>query len=203
MKKKSVEDIVLEIKDKSELMVDLAYSSILYDNKTLAKEVYDLEDLIDDLYQNIQKMVLEKVQNKKMNIDDALSVLRLSEFVERISDAAQEISDVELRDVELHPILKMSIRESDVVFTRVEVNPSSILSGKTLGELKLGSETGMYIRAMRHGQKWVYGPDKNTVLAEDDTLITKGNEAGGILLEKLANNEITLEDLEYDDFTED
>ena len=40
MNKKSVENIVLEIKDKSELMVDLAYSSLLYDNKTIAKEVY-------------------------------------------------------------------------------------------------------------------------------------------------------------------
>jgi uncharacterized protein with PhoU and TrkA domain len=30
MKEKTSEDIVLEIKDKSELMVDLAYSSVLY-----------------------------------------------------------------------------------------------------------------------------------------------------------------------------
>ena len=189
MKKKTVEEIVLEIKDKSELMVDLAYSSILYDNKTIAKEVYNLEDLIDELYQNIQKMVLEKVQNKEMNIDDALSILRLAEFGERISDAAQEISDVELRDVELHPILKMSIRESDVVFTRVEVNPSSILSGKTLGELKLGSETGMYIRAMRHEKKWVYGPDKNTRIDSGDILFAKGPEDGEKHLIELAIGE--------------
>ena len=52
---KTVEDIVLEIKDKSELMIDLAYSSLIYDNKTIAKEVYDLEDLIDVLYKNLQK----------------------------------------------------------------------------------------------------------------------------------------------------
>jgi len=37
MKNKTVEEMVLEIKDKSELMVDLAYSSILYDNETIAK----------------------------------------------------------------------------------------------------------------------------------------------------------------------
>ncbi len=47
MKQKTSEEIVLEIKDKSELMVDLAYSSILYDNKTIAKEVYDLENTVD------------------------------------------------------------------------------------------------------------------------------------------------------------
>jgi len=185
--KKSVENIVLEIKDKSELMIDLAYSSLLYDNKTIAKEVYDLENLIDALYQNLQKQTLEQVENKKLSINDALAVLRLAEAGEKIADAALEISDVELRDVELHPILKMSIRESDQVFTRVQVESQSILCNKTLGELKLGSETGMYIRAMRHGDRWLYGPDKNTKIDSDDILFAKGPEDGEKHLINLAS----------------
>jgi len=176
MNKKSVEEIVLEIKDKSELMVDLAYSSLLYDNKTIAKEVYDLEDFIDNLYKNLQRQTLENVENKKLTINDALTVLRLAEASEQIADAAQEIADVELRDVELHPILKMSIRDSDVVFTRVQVSADSILSNKTLGELKLASETGMMVIAMRHGDKWLYGPTKNTRIETDDILFAKGPE---------------------------
>ena len=178
MTSKTVEDIVLEIKDKSELMVDLAYSSILYDNKTIAKEVYDLEDFIDNLYKNLQRQTLENIENKKLTINDALTVLRIAEAGEQIADAAQEIADVELRDVELHPILKLSIRDSDVVFTRVKVETQSVLNGKTLGKLKLGSETGMYIRAMRHGDRWLYGPDKNTRIDEGDVLFAKGPEDG-------------------------
>ena len=178
MKEKTAEDIVLEIKDKSELMIDLAYSSLLYDNETIAKEVYDLEDLIDKLYQNIQRITLEQVKNKKLSINDALSLLRLAKCGEEISDAALEIADVELRDVELHPILKMSIRESDVVFTRIQVNPQSILCGKTLDELKLESETGMQVIAMRHQDKWIYGPNKNTRIDSEDILFAKGPEDG-------------------------
>ena len=178
MSKKSVEDIVLEIKDKSELMIDLAYSSLIYDNKIIAKEVYDLEDLIDKLYKDLQRQTLENVEKKNLSVNDALTVLRLAEASEQIADAAQEIADVELRDVELHPILKMSIRESDVVFTRVQVQEKSILCGKTLGELKLGSETGMYIRAMRHGNRWLYGPDKNTKIDAEDVLFARGPEDG-------------------------
>jgi uncharacterized protein with PhoU and TrkA domain len=178
MKGKTAEDIVLEIKDKSELMVDLAYSSLLYDNKTIAKEVYDLENLIDGLYQDLQRKSLEDVQKGKLSVDDALTLMKLAQAGEHIADAAQEIADVELRDVELHPILKMSVRESDVVFTRVKVEPESILAGKTLGALKLGSETGMYIRAMRHGDRWLYGPDKNTRIDKDDVLFAKGPEDG-------------------------
>ena len=177
-REKTVEDIVLEIKDKSELMIDLAYSSILYDNRTIAKEVYDLEDLVDVLYKSLQKKTLEHVKNKKLSVRDALTVLHLAEAAEQIADAAQEIADVELRDVELHPIIKESLRESDVVFTRVEVLPESILCGKKLGEVKLASETGMMIIAMRHGAKWLYGPTKNTKIDPGDVLFAKGPEDG-------------------------
>jgi uncharacterized protein with PhoU and TrkA domain len=178
LKEKTVEDIVLEIKDKSELMIDLAYSSLLYDNKIIAKEVYDLEDLIDNLYQNIQKKTLELVDNKELGVRDALTILRLAECGETIADAAQEIADVELRDVELHPILKLSIRESDVVFTRVQVEDRSVLCGKSLGQLKLASETGMIVIAMRHGNRWLYGPNKNTRIDYGDVLFAKGPEDG-------------------------
>jgi uncharacterized protein with PhoU and TrkA domain len=178
LKNKSVEDVVLEIKDKSELMVDLAYSSLLYDNQIIAKEVYDLEDLLDNLYKNLQRQTLEQVENKKLSVNDALTVLRLAEAGEQIADAAQEIADVELRDVELHPILKMSIRESDQVFTRVQVDKKSILNGKTLGQLKLASETGMMVIAMRHGDRWLYGPNKNTKIDSGDILFAKGPEDG-------------------------
>ena len=178
MKEKKVEEIVLEIKDKSELMVDLAYSSILYDNKTIAKEVYDLENLVDSLYQNLQKDSLEGVKKGKLTVDDALTLMKIARAGEQIADAAQEIADVELRDVELHPILKMSIRESDIVFTRIRVEPESIICGKTLGNLKLSSETGMLVIAMRHKDKWLYGPNKNTRIDTGDILFAKGPEDG-------------------------
>jgi uncharacterized protein with PhoU and TrkA domain len=178
MKEKTTEDLVLEIKDKSELMVDLAYSSVLYDNRTISEEVYELEDMIDALYRNLQKKVLEDVKNGKHEIDDALIFLRIAHAGEQIADAALEIADVELRDVEHHPILKMSIRESDVVFTRVEVNRNSILCGKTLGQIKLSSETGMVVIAMRHKDKWLYAPNKNTKIDPKDILFAKGPEDG-------------------------
>ena len=189
MKNKTLEEIVLEMKDKSELMIDLAYSSILYDSEKLAKEVYDLEDLVDILYQTMQKKTLESVSDKKISVNDALAILRLGEAGEQIADAAQEIADVELRDVELHPIIKMSIRESDQVFTRVQVQSESVLSNKTLGELKLASETGMMVIAMRHENRWLYGPNKNTKIDPGDILFAKGPENGEEHLNKLASGE--------------
>jgi uncharacterized protein with PhoU and TrkA domain len=186
MKKKSPEDIVLEIKDKSELMVDLAYSSLLYDNKIIAQEVYDLENLIDNLFQKIQKDSLEGVKTGKLSVNSALTLMRLAQAGEEIADAAQEIADVELRDVELHPILKLSVRESDEILTKIQVNSKSILCGKTLGKLKLGSETGMMIIAMKHKNRWLYGPNKNTRIDQDDILFAKGPEDGEKHLKELS-----------------
>lgn len=186
MSVEDMEDTVLEIKDKSELMVDLAYSSLLYNNTTIAKEVYDLENLIDELYQKVQRETFEHVSTKQLSVDSALTFMKLAKAGEEIADAAREIADVQLRDVELHPIITMSLKESDEVLTRVMIKEDSILCGKTLGELNLGSETGMIVIAMRHQNRWLYGPTKKTRVDLDDILFAKGPSAGERHLQDLA-----------------
>ena len=63
----------------------------------------------------------------------------------------------------------------------------SILCGKTLGELKLGSETGMFVIAMRHQDRWLYGPTKKTRIESGDILFAKGPEDGEKHLLELAS----------------
>lgn len=191
MNKTPAEDVVLEIKDKSELMVDLAYSSLLYKNKNIAKEVYDLENLIDELYETLHRDTLEDVANHRLSVDSALTIIKLAKAGEEIADAAQEIADVQLRDVELHPIINVSLKESDEVLTRVMVKEGSVLCGKTLGELKLGSETGMTVIAMRHKNKWLYGPNKKTKVDPEDILFAKGPEDAEKHLQALADGVTT------------
>ena len=43
----SVKDILIEMKDMSELMVDLAYSAVLFNNKDAAEEVLTLENRLN------------------------------------------------------------------------------------------------------------------------------------------------------------
>jgi len=187
LKEIDLEDLILEVKDKSELMIDLAYSSLLYDNRRIAQEVYDLEDYVDSLHQTIYRIILNELKKGEIDVDEALVLLRLVDSGEQIADAAQEIADVELRDVELHPIIKDSIKESDTVFTRVEVSESSILCNKTLGEIKLASETGMTVIAIRRGNKWKYGPDGDTKILAGDVLFAKGPPDGEKILIDIAS----------------
>jgi uncharacterized protein with PhoU and TrkA domain len=178
--------MVLDIIEKSELMVDLSYSSLLYDNTTIAKEVYDLEQQIDQLFEKINQKILQEVKQRSLTVNSARALIKLARAGEEIADAAREIADVQLRDVEPHPILSMSIRDSDEILTKIQVKEQSVLCGKTLGELKLGSETGMTVIAMRHQQRWLYGPTKNTRIDAEDILFAKGPEDGETHLIELA-----------------
>ncbi|MGC9554783.1 MAG: PhoU domain-containing protein, partial [Thermoplasmatota archaeon] len=58
MSEQEAEEMLLEMKEKAEFMVDLAYSSIIYDNRDLAEEVYELEEFIDDLNERFQRLAI-------------------------------------------------------------------------------------------------------------------------------------------------
>ncbi len=169
---KSVKDL-LEMKDTSELMVSLAYSALLYNNKSIANEVLLLEERMDELYERVKREAIEE-SVEDGNVDRALVLLQLAESAEVIADAALEIVDVVLRDIEPHPVLKMSLMDSDTVITSGQVSVDSDLANKKIGEAKVASETGMWIIAIRRGSRWIYGPDENTLVLPGDVLIAEG-----------------------------
>ena len=178
MSEEEAEAMLLELKEKAELMVDLAYSSILYDNKEIAKEVYELEDYIDSLHYELQKLAIEDSKKGELEVDETLAIIRLGNCSELIADAAREIADVELRDIELHPVIRESVLESDEVILRVEVKDNSILNNKKLGDVELATKTGMWVVAIKRGKKWIYGANKNTIIKGGDILFVKGPKEG-------------------------
>ena len=156
MSEQEAQELLLELKEKAELMVDLAYSSVIYDNKEIAKEVYELEDYIDNLNEELQKLAIKDAKAGELEVNEAIAIIQLGTCSEAIADAARDIADVELRDIELHPIVRESILESDEVLIRVEVSPNSVLKDKKLGDMKLASHTGMWVIAIKRGKKWIY-----------------------------------------------
>jgi uncharacterized protein with PhoU and TrkA domain len=174
---KGIEEQFLELKDTSELMIDLAYSALLYDNEEIAREVMLLEDVVDKLNYKIQRLAFQ-VTLKDENVDKAMAMIRLASSIEAIADAAMEIADVVLRDIEPHPIFKMSVMDSDVIITRAPVGRSSKLAGRSLGETKVMSDTGMWVIAAKRGRHWIYGPDENTKIQAGDVLVARGPREG-------------------------
>lgn len=170
-------DIVVEMKNKSELSVGLAYSAVLFYNKDLANEVEILEEEMDQMKYELQHWVLESARHVE-DVDILRGLLHLANASEFISDAAYEIADIVLRDIELHPIFMMAVRESDEVMTRINVPDCSPIVNMTLGELKLETETGMHVMAIKRGSRWIYRPGSRTKIKSDDILIARGSHDG-------------------------
>ncbi len=168
-----IEEILLEMKDTSELMVDLAYSALLYDNEEIAQHVIELEGRVDEWDQEVQKRAVERAIQDK-DVEKALVFIRLADSIETVADGAVEIADVVLRDIEPHPVVAAALQESDTAIATVTVPTGSPATGQTLGEMKIASETGMWVIAIRRGDTWIYGPDENTLVEQGDLLIARG-----------------------------
>ena len=171
-----VETMLLELKDTSEFMVDLAYSSLLYNNVEIAEEVIFLEGKMDELCIQIQQYIENIGREHPEEVAKFTFVLRLQMAIEDIANAAASIADVVLRGLGEHPVIQMSIQESEATIEMATVSEKSILVGKTLGQLALGSHTGMYIIAIKRGSQYIYGPSRDTVILAGDILIAKGPE---------------------------
>ncbi len=173
-----IEHHVLGLKDTSEMMVDLALSSVIYYNEELAEEVRLLEDHADELQHRVQRDAVDGAVQNLLNPDQALALLQLSEAAETIADAGREIADVVLRDVEPHPVLAQSVEDSEVVIARVEVEENSPLSDRALGEQRVQSETGMHVFAIRRDETWIPGPEASDIVQAGDVLLASGPEGG-------------------------
>ena len=182
------------MKNMSELMVDLAYSAILFNSKAAAEEVIALENEVNAMNYEIKKESLVAARSYE-DAEKLTALLEIAEAAESIANAAKDLADLVITGFKPHPVFKMVMEESDKSIVRVTIDDNSDLANNTLGDLLLVNRTGMRVIAIRRGSSWIYGPDKRTMLLPADTLILKGTDEGADLLEKLAAGTCSLEDI--------
>ena len=182
---------LLEMKDTSELMVDLAYSSLLYNNRDIAQEVMELEEYTDELSSSIQQEAIKRAMADG-DSSRAFVTIKLIESLEGICDAASGIADVVMKNVEPHPVIKMSIREAEVTIATATVMEGSDLADKTLGESRLASQSGMWVVAIKRDRKYIYGPDQDTSVLVGDTMIVRGPRDGEEYFKDLASGKVRM-----------
>jgi uncharacterized protein with PhoU and TrkA domain len=182
---KEIVDKLVTLKDTSELMIDLAYSSLLLNSQALAEEVEALENHMDDLHTDFERLVLSS-GFKPDESKDFLGLIRLGVVTEEIADAAMEIADVVLKGLEPHPILRLVIEEAEETVTRVTVSEISPLVGKKIREAQIQEDTGMWVLVIRRGNWWLR-PRPDTVIKAGDVLIASGYAEGEADFEALAS----------------
>jgi uncharacterized protein with PhoU and TrkA domain len=169
--------LIVKMKDMSELVVGLAYTALLFNSREVAEEVASLDAKMDDMRMKLDLWVLESAK-KITNVEYLRGLLYMSSFAERISNAAFAIVDVLRRDIEVPPVFKKIVRESDEIITRIRIEQSSPLVGKSLKEASLGTVTGMVVLAIKSKKRWKYRPGKNDRLQAEDIIIAKGSRDG-------------------------
>src|ERR687891_104116 len=110
---RNVKDLLVEAKDASDLMVDLAYAAVFFDDDKLAREVEKLER-------------------------------RMGAYLRRLRTMAM--------------LAARSPEDADEVSGRVKVRTGSPGTGRSLRDLSLPTETGMWVMAIRRGTDWDFGP---------------------------------------------
>jgi uncharacterized protein with PhoU and TrkA domain len=178
---------LVELKNTSELMIDLAYSSLLLNSRELAEEVQTLEERMDKLHTDFELLVL----TNKFEREEAkgfLGLIRLGVATEKISDAAAQISGVVLRGIEPHPVLQLSIKEAEETVVYVPVCEGSVLVNRTLIEAEIPQKTGMWILAIRRGGKTLR-PRADSRIEAGDILIASGYAEGVKSLKKLSRGQ--------------
>ena len=184
-KHRNVKDILIEMKDTSELMVDLAYSALLTNSKAIAEEVRELERRMDELEYEIMSMLMLAAKTPE-GAADLSGILRVALATEDIADAAENITNVVVRGIGDHPIYQSILDETEEQVVKTRVGTGSGLIGKTLGELEMKTTVGCYIRAVRRGRRWIYDPNESTRILESDLLIASGVESAVDKLEEMA-----------------
>ncbi|MDV3104521.1 potassium channel family protein [Thermococcus waiotapuensis] len=186
-----IRNYLVEMKNLSTLMIDLAFSSVMYNSEDIAEEVYLLEERMDDLTQRVKKLAL-KAAKREEDPEQLLSIIDLADINERISDAAYGIADIVLKDIEPHPIIIEIMEDTEEELGRVTVRPGSVLVGKTLQQLKLPSKIGTRILAIKRGTMYIYNPREKDEIHEGDVLIAVSSDLDK--LRKLAGEEVEEEE---------
>lgn len=185
---KSIRELLKEMKNISELIVDLAYSAILFNNREIAEEVKYLEVRMDKLNYEIRISAMLASRTVE-DAEKMAGILQIAQASDTISNAAGDI--VKLLSYKLtHPILPHLIKESDEIIRKLPMDDASAAAGKTISELKIAARTGVRILAIRRNKRWIYGPKGNVRLAKGDTLVCIGPEEGMQELTKLLKGNI-------------
>jgi uncharacterized protein with PhoU and TrkA domain len=182
---RNVKELLTEAKDTSEIMVDLAYAAVFFNEEDLAEEVERLEEIMDGLLRRLREISMLAARSPE-DAEAMAGVLHIAGAIEKIGDAASDIARVIDAHLGIPDALRPDLRHADEVVGRVKVRAGAEPVGQNLRDLQLPTETGMWLIAVRRGDEWEFGPGPDTVISESDVLLFQGPEDGVNLIRKLA-----------------
>ncbi|HEX6844686.1 MAG TPA: TrkA C-terminal domain-containing protein [Actinomycetota bacterium] len=181
---KTVKDLLVELKDASELMVDLAYAAVFFNEEKLAEEVGRLDDRMNDQLRRLRIMAMLAARSPE-DAEGMAGVLWIADAIQAIGDAASDVARVVAARLGIPDALRPDLRHADEITGRVRVRADGPAVGRTLRELSLPTETGMWVMAIRSDLRWEFDPGPEDVVNDADVLLVRGPEEGINLVREL------------------
>lgn len=187
-----IRDMLIELRNITEFMVDLAYTALLTNSRELAEEVERLEEYIDELHTRYEMAVLELAKQSEKP-SEFLGTLRVGLVVETVADAARGMVEPILRGDSPHDVFAAVMHEAEEAMRRIRIEESSPLVGKDLSGLRARG-LPITVVAMRRGGSWVLNPGSEVKLYAGDVLVVKGREEDLEKIKELAQGTMEKEE---------
>jgi len=185
----SIMELLTQMHSTTTLMIDLAYSAVLFNDKDLAEEVSELEEKVENLKTTLLMNTAIAIKDA-VDAESMIGIMEVGGAADTISHAAADIADIVSIGLGIDPNILKAFAKTQERLTRVIIQAESILAGKALSELKLETNIGVSVIAIRRGKELVLNPNPNERLLKGDTAIARGSDVGVVELDKLAKGEL-------------
>ncbi|MCC6224897.1 MAG: potassium channel protein [Microthrixaceae bacterium] len=182
---RSLRHMLADAKDTSELMVDLAYAGVYFNDPGMCEEVAELEERLNDLVHDMRAVCILAARRPK-EAESMASVLQVISAIEGIGNAAIDITRIVTHRLGIPQELIADLSNAEEVSHRVWVREGSHMAHRPLASLELPVATGMRLMAVRRDRSWITEIDGDLVLLPGDVLFLRGSPAGLVRLHELA-----------------
>lgn len=172
-----VSQLLLEMKNLSELMIDLAYSAALFNDRGLAEEVLELENRVDTLAYLLEMTIMIAARDAR-DAEALVGVSTVAGGTDKISDAAADIAAIVTQNIGVHPVVSEIFERVEERLMQQKIAEGSPVVGKTINELDLAARMGIDVIAIKRNKDWLIDPKKSERVQMDDVLIVRGASSG-------------------------
>jgi uncharacterized protein with PhoU and TrkA domain len=172
-----VSDLFLEMKNLSELMIDLAYSAALFNDKDLAEDVIELEKRVDTLAYQLEMTIMIAARDPR-DAEALTGISTVASAADKISDAAADIAAIVTQNIGVHPIVSEIFENVEEHLAKAKIGDDSPFIDKKISELGLAAKMGVDLIAIRRNTDWMLNPAGTEQLRIGDVLIARGVSSG-------------------------
>ncbi|NPA84957.1 MAG: hypothetical protein GXO07_03015 [Crenarchaeota archaeon] len=176
-----IKKLLRNMKDEASIALDMAFYSLVYEDKDVAQEVEKIDNDIDNEF-NLLALQLMVAARDPEDAERLLPALRLGMAVDLTSEAASDVAATVLKGYKVPRLVKAALEITEEIYARLIVDER--LDGTSVAELK--DKYGLIdVIVLRRGGVTIVNPPDDTVLESGDIIVVRGDRDDVL---KLAND---------------